>query len=330
MITVLLTMTMMAGSPGAVPPPAALPAVAPADTGRWLRAFHGTPEAGLSYRLYVPPTGAGAAPGAGTPRAMFVVLHGCTQTADAVAEATRFNEHAARRGFLVLYPEQAPAAHPLRCWNWYDAAHQRRDAGEPSLIADLTRAVAAEHGVDSGQVHLVGISAGALMAGILAASYRELYAGLGLHSGSMYAPARTLETAMAVMRGELPDYADLAGAALRAMGAAAKPLPVIVVHGSADAVVHPSNARAAARQWALTAALAAGLEVEPAPETFAGAAGGYPFERLRWTVGGTRIELLLVEGLGHAWSGGLPGGSYSDPSGPDATAAMIEFLLGAG
>jgi poly(hydroxyalkanoate) depolymerase family esterase len=295
---------------------------AAADTARWLRGIHGTPESGIAYRLYVPSGDEQARP-------LFVVLHGCTQTADAIAEATRFNEHAARRGFLVLYPEQAAGAHPLRCWNWYDAAHQRRGAGEPAQVAGLTRAVAAEYGVDGRQVHLVGISAGALMAGLLAAAYPELYAGLGLHSGSMYAPATTLEAAAAVMRGELPAVEARARAAWQAMGAAARPLPVIVVHGSADAVVHPANARAAARQWALTASLAAGSGEEPEPWTSSGAANGYAFERVAWTIGSTRVELWLVEGLGHAWSGGLPGGSYADPAGPDATAVMIDFLIGA-
>jgi poly(3-hydroxybutyrate) depolymerase len=37
-------------------------------------------------------------------------------------------------------------------------------------------------------------------------------------------------------------------------------------------------------------------------------------------------ERLVVDGLGHAWSGGAPGGSYTDPRGPDATEAIWRFF----
>ena len=38
-------------------------------------------------------------------------------------------------GFFVAFPEQDPTMNTFRCWRWNLAANQRRDVGEPSLIA---------------------------------------------------------------------------------------------------------------------------------------------------------------------------------------------------
>jgi poly(3-hydroxybutyrate) depolymerase len=56
--------------------------------------------------------------------------------------------------------------------------------------------------------------------------------------------------------------------------------------------------------------------------------GGLAWTRSQWTApsGALLHELLLVDGLGHAWSGGTPGGSYTDPRGPSATDAMLAFF----
>jgi S-formylglutathione hydrolase FrmB len=104
------------------------------------------------YKLYVPSSYAGQ------PLPLVVMLHGCTQSPDDFAAGTGMNELAEELGFLVAYPGQTQAANMQKCWNWFSAADQQRDQGEPALIAGITRAVAEEFVVNRGQVYIAGLS----------------------------------------------------------------------------------------------------------------------------------------------------------------------------
>lgn len=281
-----------------------------------------TPLGERRYRLFVP-----ARAGAEGPAPLFVVLHGCTQDAGDIARGTRFNQHAERGGFLVLYPEQPATANPQKCWNWFLPEHQARGRGEPGLIADLARGVIAVHPVDPSRVYLAGISAGGAMAVLTAVAYPDLFAAVAVHSGIAYRAARTLAEALAAMEGRGPRAPDLAREARTAMGAHARAVPAFVMHGAADSRVHPANAAALAEQFTVLAALC-GTELAPAV-TETAAVGGRTAERTVWTSrdGPPVVERWIVDGLAHAWSGGSAEGTWTDPAGPDATAGMVRFLL---
>ena len=251
------------------------------------------------YKLYVPSGYTGQA----VP--LVVMLHGCTQSAADFAAGTRMNELAQRDTFLVAYPEQAAKANGQRCWNWFLPAHQRRDAGEPSLLAGITRQVMETHRVDPGRVFAAGLSAGGAMAAVLAATYPDLYAAAGIHSGLVHGAAHDVPSAFAAMREGPPGQA-------RAHG---ESIPLIVFQGVRDTTVAPANAAALLSPWSATLT----------PETHTGP----DWTRRVYRDHDAKVvaEWWTVDKLGHAWSGGSPQGSFTDPAGPDASAELVRFFL---
>jgi poly(hydroxyalkanoate) depolymerase family esterase len=258
-----------------------------------------------TYKLYVPKTYHGE------PLPLVVMLHGCTQDADDFAAGTQMNVLAERDGCIVVYPVQPQRANASKCWNWFKPADQRRDGGEPSLIAGITCDVMAKYAVDPARVFVAGLSAGGAMAAIMVRAYPDLYAAACVHSGLAVGSAHDLPSALAAMRG---------GKAPRARCAEAPKRPLIVFHGDADATVHPSNAAELLRGFGGQAIVfddALGTEAGKRTSTV---------ERMK-SADGVDAELWLIHGAPHAWAGGSTRGSYTDASGPDASAAMMRFFL---
>lgn len=288
------------------PRPDAPPVDLAPDAGTWRGGTFAGPGGRRDYRLYVP--GRTSA----EPRPVVVMLHGCTQTADAFAAGTRMNHAAAAAGCIVVYPEQPPAANPTRCWNWFRPEDQRRGSGEPALLAGLTRSIMAEHGGDPTRVYVAGLSAGGAAALVMAATWPDLYAAVGVHSGLAFGVAQDVPSAHEAMRTGAPT------------GRVVPFVPTIVLHGDADRTVHPENARRIVEQ----ALAAARMPLRRASEA-GRAVGGRAYTRSTHLAedGTPMVEAWSVQGGGHAWSGGAAGGSYTDPAGPDAAHAMLHFFL---
>ena len=256
------------------------------------------------YKLFIP---AGASAG---PRPLLVMLHGCTQTPDDFAAGTAMNDVAQTHGFVVLYPAQSQQANPQRCWNWFKHSHQKRDRGEPALLAGMTREIMARHAIDPDRVYAAGLSAGGAMAAILGDAYPDLFAAVGVHSGLAAGAASDLPSALAAMNGQGKRRA-----------AATPALPTIVFHGDADATVHPSNGDHVAAVSA-RGATAPEVQQHQAPGKRRSTRSVH-----RDAQGKVLAEHWLVHGAAHAWAGGSVRGSYTDTRGPDASAEMLRFFL---
>lgn len=272
---------------------------------KFITLTHSTGHARRDFKLYIP----AAQPSSSMP--LIVMLHGCTQSPDDFAAGTGMNALAERHGFLVAYPAQPKGANANKCWNWFKPEDQARDRGEPALIAGLTRDVMRDYPVDPARIYIAGLSAGGAAAAIVAEAYPDLFSAVGVHSGLPVGAASDIPQAFSAMR------TGAKGTAL------VQAVPTIVIHGLADGTVHPGNGNAVIAQ-AVQAFAGPKASVRKGVST-----GGRSFRLTSYNNGDGRslCEHWEIDGAGHAWAGGKPEGSFTDPSGPAASEEMLRFFL---
>ncbi len=263
---------------------------------------------GLRAKLFVPDKLPAGAP-------LVVVLHGCTQTADAYDHGAGWSDMAERHGFAVLFPEQQRANNPNLCFNWFQPGDSRRDQGEAMSIRQMVAAVQRAHAIDPARIYVTGLSAGGAMTSVMLATYPEVFAGGAIIAGLPFGVANNVQQALQQMHGGAGDPATLA-AKVRAASPHTGPWPTISVwHGSADATVSAANAQAIIAQWRA-------LHGAPASPQASAVVDGVP--RRAWRDASARdvIEEYIVPGMGH--------GTPLDPAGEGGCGASGAYMLDTG
>lgn len=277
---------------------------------------------------------------------LMVMLHGCEQNPDDFAAGTNMNGLAEKENFLVLYPDMNhlfnpwnPSGYnPFGCWNWFLDKNQHRGEGHPKLINAIINQVKSTYLIDSSEVYVAGLSAGAALACILGVTYPDVFSGIGVCSGLPYDAANvfflTDPMAMAAKEGMQKGVSDpysCGNSAFQEMGKFKKKMPVIVFHGICDTIVHPINGQQVIIQWAQTNFLVEGgtgrADITPLQVKSGLINGKSCTQHVFGDGGGERLmELWMIDQMGHTWSGGSSNGSYTDPSGPNATEIIWNFF----
>jgi poly(hydroxyalkanoate) depolymerase family esterase len=317
-----------------------------------------------TYWMYEPP-------GLPTGAPLIVVLHGCTEQGPDVAYLSHFDAESVAHGFTVVYPNQAAYTmtstttfdgNGSNCWNWFLPQGQARGAGEPALIAGITRIVAAAVQADAQRVYVTGISAGGALADIMAATYPDIYASTAMLAGCEYMGLPCLGSAAA----QPPQLSgqEAYQASTDSTGNHARVVPFLVENGDADTTVPVANAPEVVQQWQITDAYAANGGTLPSPVPSQACASQSvvpnpatntsvtppivynPYTVAYYSADGSACpqatsnhacalgEMYIVHGEEHAWPGGpnlnttqSTGEIFTNPGGPDITDIAYQFFM---
>ena len=264
---------------------------------------------------------------------LVVWLHGCRQSPEDFAAATRIVAEANTHNVLVLLPRQTRSANADGCWNWFDSA-TGAGYGEAAIVMAQIMEVRRRHRLDRRRIFLAGLSSGGALAAVLVVRHPERFAAVAIHSGVPCGAATTAWTAQEVLRsGPNRQVERIALAARHRAPARALPVPALIICGSEDKRVHEANARRLVTQLlALNGdprALAADTALPPADrvQRFEATDTAHAYELHDYLEAGRNlVQYVLIAGLAHAWSGGDEQFPYNDAKGPDATRIIFDFF----
>lgn len=186
-----------------------------------------------------------------SPAPLVVVLHGCSESAKSVNRLTGWSELADRYGFYLLFPQQHITNNTSHCFNWFKMNEIERGKGESESIREMMSWMKKKFPIDSSQVSITGLSAGAAMSVVMIAAYPELFKSAAIFAGGPYKPGENIITAMSsmvTMPEKTPEeWQQLVWEQNPAFKGSYP--QVLIFHGKNDPVVNIKSARELVKQW---------------------------------------------------------------------------------
>jgi len=181
--------------------------------------------------------------------ALVVLLHGCAQQAETLAQQSGLLGLAAQHNFALLLPQQGLSNNIKHCFNWYSADDYTKNKGETlsiiNMITTLKQKLARE------KIYIIGLSAGGALASSLLANYPELFTAGAVVAGIPFPCADGLITGISCMKNGPSKTADELVTLIQAVNSKQTDWPKLSVWtGTNDSIVNPLNSSMLAQQWA--------------------------------------------------------------------------------
>lgn len=106
---------------------------------------------------------------------LVVVIHGCTQSAEMIANETGWNKLADSLNFIVVYPEQKQINNGAKCFNYFIGFKAKKDKGEVASIKQMINYSIPIYFIDDSKIFITGMSAGGGISNAMLNAYPELF-----------------------------------------------------------------------------------------------------------------------------------------------------------
>lgn len=281
---------------------------------------------GLASMVYVPETFDSK-----TARVV-VVIHGCLQSAEAMAAGTGWNGIADRHNLVIIYPQVPSGSHPMDCWSWYLSGNQSSTSGQLKILRDDVQKQIQRLELSNPLVFVTGISSGGAMAAGLMACFPAEFAAGAIHSAPSYGVATNLKESVKILK-EGPGPKPVNKGPCKPQDFTG---PVLVLHGLRDEVVNPQNA-----EGIITSFKGNDFQERQSERRVNGIALS---QTDYFREGQLQVRQIKIPHLAHAWSGAdktlrntsfvnskakiptiLP---FFEPSNPSSTDLIWDFWVG--